>query len=216
MNYWGDKWDLHVDICPCDVHFNEWVEATGIAGRTIYHFGTGTHHVVGLRQAELGNCVFAITASKEEYEAYVALVTGDARLARSYLAYFGDIYLSNRQCLPDFDVVTLFHLCEFVQPNTSSAEYGGMDDRGVLDLMTDKTRAGGHILFYRNSNGQGRDREHPAGMGAGAAGRACRRFQVAAGLPKDVATIVARTRTAIGFTRRRAARCRPACPPRRA
>lgn len=154
MNYWGGKWDLHVDICPCDVHFNEWVEATGIAGRTIYHFGTGTHHVVGRRQAELGNCVLAITASKEEYEAYITLVTGDSRLARSYLAYFGDIYLSNRQCLPDFDVVTLFHLCEFVQPNTSSAEYGGMDDRALLDLMTDKTRAGGHILFYRNSNGQ--------------------------------------------------------------
>ena len=27
MNYWTDKWDLHVNVCPCDVHFNEWVEA---------------------------------------------------------------------------------------------------------------------------------------------------------------------------------------------
>ncbi len=57
MNDWWEKWDLHVDVCPCDVHFNEWVEAKKIVGRTIYHFGTGTHHVVGLRQAELGNCV---------------------------------------------------------------------------------------------------------------------------------------------------------------
>ena len=44
--------------------------------------------------------------------------------------------------------MTLFHLCEFLQPNTTSAEYGGLDDRGLLDMMTDKTRPGGHILFY--------------------------------------------------------------------
>jgi hypothetical protein len=155
MNYWGQKWDLHVDVCPCDVHFNEWIEAKKIVGKTIYHFGTGTHHVVGLRQAELGNAVFAITASKEEYDAYIELVTEKALVAKSYLAYFGDIYLSNSRLLPDFDVVTLFHLCEFLHDNTTSAEYGGTDDRGLLDLMTDKTRAGGHLLFYRDSNGRG-------------------------------------------------------------
>ena len=155
MNYWPDKWDLHVDVCPCDLHFNQWTEATKITGKTIYHFGTGTHHVVGLRQAELGNLVFAITASKEEHDAYLALVTENASVARSYLAYFGDIYLSNPRLLPDFDVVTLFHLCEFAYPNTASAEYGGMTDRGLLDLFTAKTRPGGHILLYRNSNGRG-------------------------------------------------------------
>jgi hypothetical protein len=155
MNLWDMKWDLHADICPCDVHFNEWIEASKIVGTTIYHFGTGTHHVVGIRQAELGNTVFAITASKEEYDAYVALVAENSRVARSYLAYFGDIYLSNTPLLHDFDVVTLFHLCEFLHDNTTSAEYGGTDDRGLLDLMTDKTRPGGYILFYRDSNGRG-------------------------------------------------------------
>ena len=154
MNYWGEKWDLHVDVCPCDVHFNEWIEASKIAGRTIYHFGTGTHHVIGLRQAELGNTVFAITASKEEYDAYIALVTAHAQVAESYLAYFGDIYLANPRLLPDFDVVTLFHLCEFSKPNTASADYGGITDRGLLDMMTAKNRPGGHILFYRDSNGR--------------------------------------------------------------
>ena len=152
MNYWGAKWDLHTDICPCDVHFNEWVEANKIANKVIYHFGTGTHHVVGLRQAELGNAVFAITASKEEYDSYVALVTENPRVAKSYLTYFGDIYLSNARLLPDIDVVTLFHLCEFIQPSTTSAEYGGIGDRVLLDLLTDKTRPGGHILFYTRSN----------------------------------------------------------------
>jgi hypothetical protein len=151
MNYWGEKWDLHVDICPCDVHFNEWVEANKMCGRTIYHFGTGTHHVIGRRQAELGNAVFAITASKEEYDAYVALVSADTRMARSYVAHFGDIYLSNPRLLPEFDIVTMFHLCEFSHANTASAEYGGLTDRALADLFTAKLRPGGHILFYSGS-----------------------------------------------------------------
>jgi SAM-dependent methyltransferase len=151
MNYWGEKWDLHVNVCPCDVHVNEWIEARKLVGKTIYHFGTGTHHVVGRRQAELGNAVLAITASKEEHEAYVALVTENALLAKSYVAYFGDIYLTNRDLLPDFDVVTMVHLCEFSHPNTASAEYGGLTDRQLLDLFTAKTRPGGHLLFYTGS-----------------------------------------------------------------
>ena len=152
MNAWGMKWDLHVNVCPCDVHFNDWVEERKLTGKTIYHFGTGTHHVVGLRQAELGNPVFAITASKEEYESYVALVAENARVAKFYVAYFGDIYLTNARLIPDLDVVTLFHLCEFFHENTTSPEYGGITDRALLDLMTERTRAGGHILFYRGSN----------------------------------------------------------------
>jgi hypothetical protein len=49
--------------------------------------------------------------------------------------------------------VTMVHLCEFFYPNTTSAEYGGIDDRGVLDLFTAKTKPGGHILFYTKSIG---------------------------------------------------------------
>src|SRR5262245_57493809 len=107
-NHW-EQWGLHADICPCDVHFNEWAETNRIANKTIYHFGTGTHHIIGRTQAELGegNVVFAITASKGEYDAYVSLAIADARVAKSYLVYFGDIYLTNLRLLPDFDVVNL-------------------------------------------------------------------------------------------------------------
>ncbi|MET0868449.1 MAG: hypothetical protein ABWY35_10130, partial [Pseudorhodoplanes sp.] len=71
MNYWTDKWDLHEDICPCDVHVNDWIADQGLKNKVIYHFGTGTHHVVGVEQAKngSGNSVLAITASIEEYEA---------------------------------------------------------------------------------------------------------------------------------------------------
>jgi hypothetical protein len=151
MNYWTDKWDLHVDVCPCDVHFNDWVAKNKLKNKTIYHFGTGTHHIVGIKQAERKNRVLAITASKEEYETYVTLVTENSAVAKNYVAYFGDIYLTNPDLLPEFDVVTLFHLCEFFFPNTGSKEYGGLTDAKVLDLLTKKTRKGGHILFYMKS-----------------------------------------------------------------
>ena len=154
MNLWDGNWGLYPDICPCDVHFNDWTAARGITGKTIYHFGTGNHHVVGLRQVELGNVVFAITASRGEYDSYIDLVADNARVAKGYLAYFGDIYLTEPRLLPDFDMVTLFHLCEFAKDNTAGDQYGGVTDRGLLDLLTAKTRPGGYILFYRNSDGQ--------------------------------------------------------------
>ena len=154
MNYWTDKWDLHEDICPCDVHFNDWADDQKLKNKLIYHFGTGTHHVIGRKQAEngSGNSVFAITASIEEYEAYIKLVVRTLERQQGYLAHFGDIYLTNPRLLPDnFDAVTMFHLCEFFFPNTASAEYGGLTDLKLLNLITDKTRPGGHILFYTRS-----------------------------------------------------------------
>lgn len=151
MNYWTDKWDLNEIVCPCDVHFNDWVAKQKLKNKTIYHFGTGTHHVVGIKQAQRKNRTYAITASKEEYEAYIELVTANSGVARNYLAYFGDIYLTNPDLLPKLDVVTMFHLCEFFFPNTASKEYGGMTDAKLLDLFTDKLSGGGHILFYTRS-----------------------------------------------------------------
>jgi len=153
MNYWTDKWDLNEDVCPCDVHFNAWMEEQKLRSQRIYHFGTGTHHVIGIRQAQngSGNTVFAITASIEEYQSYIQLVSENPHVAKNYLAYFGDIYLTNPRLLPEFDVVTMFHLCEFFFPNTASAEYGGLTDRKMLDLFTAKTRRGGHLLFYTRS-----------------------------------------------------------------
>ena len=153
MNYWTDKWDLHVDICPCDVHFNDWAKATGLTQARIFHFGTGTHHVIGVEQATngSGNSVVGITASIEEYDAYIKLAAERSEVTKSYLSYFGDIYLTNPKMLPAFDVVTMFHLCEFFYPNTDSGEYGGLTDLGVLETFTDLMPVGGKLLFYMRS-----------------------------------------------------------------
>jgi hypothetical protein len=64
-------------------------------------------------------------------------------------AAFSDIYLLNEKLLSTYDVVTLFHLCEFRGPQTDA--YGGMTDLAVTNLLTDRTRPGGHILFYTSS-----------------------------------------------------------------
>ena len=107
--------------------------------------------MVGTTQASLGNQTLSITASSEEHQQYVRLVTAQPRLARHYVRHFGDIYLTNAALLPEFDVVTMFHLCEFYHSETSSVAYGGMTDRQLLDLFTRRTRPGGHMLFYRQS-----------------------------------------------------------------
>jgi hypothetical protein len=145
------EWALQEDTCPCDIHFNEWVARQRLRRKTIYHFGSGAHHVVGIRQAERRNQTLSITASEAEYQAYASMAMANPLLAKYYVCYFGDIYLTNPALLPEFDVVTLFHLCEFFYPNTASKQYGGWTDRELLDLFTSKTRKGGHMLFYTRS-----------------------------------------------------------------
>jgi hypothetical protein len=151
LHYWNDSWDLRAAECPCDVHFVEWLDAQGITDSTIYHFGTGAHHHVGIECArpERRNAVLGITAAPQEYDRYVELAIARPDVLRYYNAVFGDIYLLNGKLLPTFDVVTLFHLCEFRGEKTDS--YDGLTDLDVTNLLTDRTRPGGYILFFTTS-----------------------------------------------------------------
>jgi len=153
MNLWDAKWDLDEAQCPCDVHFNQWIDANKITDKTIYHFGTGTHHIVGLTQAANGsnNVVFGITASIIEYEAYIKLVNERPQLSKNYLAYFGDVYLTDGRLLPPLDIATMFHAGEYIGDNTTTAAYGGVDDLGVARILLDRMPSGGHLLFYTGS-----------------------------------------------------------------
>lgn len=148
MNTYNDNWMRREN---CDIHVIEWLDQQRITDASVYHFGTGGHHHVGIECAkpQRRNSVFGITASPQEYQNYVQLVTGQPEMLRYYNVVFGDIYLLNAKLLPTFDVVTLFHLCEFSGPQTEA--YGGLSDLAVTNLLTDKTRAGGHILFYSGS-----------------------------------------------------------------
>ena len=151
LHFWNDYWDLRVSECPCDVHFLEWLEETGITDSAIYHFGTGGHHLVGIECAkpERRNAVLGITAAPQEYETYVELAIARPDVLRYYNVVFGDIYLINAKLLPRFDVVTLFHLCEFRGEKNDG--YNALTDLDVTNLLTDRVRPGGYILFYTTS-----------------------------------------------------------------
>ena len=151
LHFWDAYWDLREKECPCDVHFIEWLDRNGITDSTIYHFGTGGHHHVGIECAseKRRNAVLGITAAPQEHEKYVELAIARPDVLRYYNAVFGDIYLLNQRLLPAFDVVTLFHISEFRGEKNDA--YGGLTDLEVTNLLTDKTRPGGHILFFTTS-----------------------------------------------------------------
>jgi hypothetical protein len=151
LHYWDAFWDLRLKECPCDLHFCEYLEAENIRGASIFHFGTGGHHLVGVRTAENGsdNAVLGITASPQGYETYVKLAIDKPLVAKTYKVFFGDIYQLDQRLLPTFDLVTLFHLCEFRgAPNDA---YGAMTDLDVTLLLTDKLQRGGVVAFYPGS-----------------------------------------------------------------
>ncbi len=151
LHFWDAVWDLQLAQCPCDAHFCDWLETEQIADASIFHFGTGSHHIVGIRTAENGsnNCVLGITASPGEYDAFVKLAIDRPDVEKSYKVFFGDIYQLEQRLLPHFDVVTLFHLCEF--RNERNDLYGALTDLEVTTMLTEQTRPGGYIVFYTKS-----------------------------------------------------------------
>ncbi len=118
LNYWNETWSLDEAQCPCDLHFVEYLVEKKAKDQNVFHFGTGNHHIVGLRLFENGcNCaVLGITASPQEYDDYVELLIKNPRLGHTYKAYFGDIYQLDSRLLPLFDYVSLFHVGEFRTP----------------------------------------------------------------------------------------------------
>lgn len=154
LNLFAESWRL-VDYCPCDPHFVEYLDERRLRGKLIFHFGSGGHHLLGLRNAarEPGdrNEILAVTASPEEHAEYVRLVSENGELANSYKVLFTDVYTLTPRLLPDFDLITLFHLCEYYDPERSA--YARLDDAGLLHLCLSKLAIGGRLLFYTGSEG---------------------------------------------------------------
>jgi hypothetical protein len=152
LNYWNASWPLRVDICPCDVHFVEYLREAGVQNKVIFHFGTGAHHIVGKMnfEAAVPNEILAITASREEYDDYIDFIIANPLAAKTYKVIFGDIYTLTPRIIPTFDYVTLFHLCEFY--DEGSFQYAGLDDSSLLDLFLAKLNRGGRVIFYKSSS----------------------------------------------------------------
>ena len=153
LNYWQYSWTLDRERCPCDFHFLEYLIARGASGKSIFHFGTGEHHLLGRGNAVAPKRseILAITASKSEHAAYVEMIIHHPRIARNYKVLFADIYTLTAALLPTFDFVSLFHLCEYYDPVRSA--YARHDDKSLLQLFLSKLNPEGRILFFRNSDG---------------------------------------------------------------
>lgn len=154
LNLFNESWRL-VDYCPCDVHFAEYLDERRVRGKLIFHFGSGGHHLLGrenaAREPADRNEIFAVTASPEEHAEYVRLVSENGDLANSYKVLFTDVYTLSPRILPSFDLITLFHLCEYYDSERSA--YARLDDAGLLHLCLSRLVAGGRLLFYTGSEG---------------------------------------------------------------
>lgn len=151
LNIYDDTWELNEGGCPCDLHLLDFLKDRQVRNATIFHMGTGAHHVVGIRAVEGGtnNAVIGITASPGEHERYIKLGVENPRAHASYKAFFGDIYQLDARLLPPLDVVSLFHLCEF--RTEKNDRYGALTDLEVARLLWDQLRPGGYMLFYKLS-----------------------------------------------------------------
>ena len=115
LNYYDNSWPLTLTDYPCDLHFVQWLESKKIEGKVIFHFGTGEHHLVGKNNHDRGNPneIMGIAASRKEHGAYIDFIVDNPGAANYYRVLFGDIYTLSPRMLPKFDIVTLFHLCEY-------------------------------------------------------------------------------------------------------
>jgi hypothetical protein len=145
-------WPLWARVCPCDLHFCDFLQERKVRSKSIFHFGTGGHHIVGLRNRvdDMRNVILGVTVSPDELKRYVKLVIRDPILGQNYKVLFADVHDLQAASLPNFDMVTLFHLCEF-----GSATGSGhlLSDEGVLSLLISKLKPGGLLALYSQSLG---------------------------------------------------------------
>jgi hypothetical protein len=151
LNFWNSTWSLDEKQCPCDIHFVDYMGEKDIRGKTIFHFGTGNHHIIGLRNAHQGrdNAILGITASPDEYDAYIKLLIENPRLGFTYKVYFGDIYQTDARLVPALDYALLFHIGEFW--SDANKAYGALTDLEMATILADRLRAGGELITFSGS-----------------------------------------------------------------
>ena len=56
MSYYTDFWGMNYDICPCDVHVTDYLEARGVKDANVFHFGTGIPSKPEPPECQTGAC----------------------------------------------------------------------------------------------------------------------------------------------------------------
>jgi len=149
MNTYDTNFDIKLakTHCSCDFDFIKLIKNKNIEKKNIFHFGTGGHHIIG--KEIKNNNVLGITCNREEYINYINDITKDPNLNKTYKCIFSDIYNLTDDSLPKFDIINLFHLCEYYDEKKNS--YSLLNDDTLLKLMCNKLNPNGYIIFYKNS-----------------------------------------------------------------
>jgi len=146
------SWPYAPDKCPADADFIAWIKGHQLTDQTIFHMGPGGHHRVGIEAGkEAGNRVLALTCAPTEMEEYVRLASEDAELSAAYQCLFGDIHNFPLALLPQFDIITLFHLGEM--PDDNRVAYANSSSGWLLTHFWHSLQTGGRLLLYPGSNG---------------------------------------------------------------
>jgi tetratricopeptide (TPR) repeat protein len=167
MAYYGKTYDNAGD-CPADREVATYLDLyePRNGGLTVFHFGTGAHHHIGLanHQREHPNRVIGVTASPGEYERYMQLCIQDGSLGSDYLVYFGDIYNLRPEFLSTLDVASMPHIGEYYDASkvkepgvhvvgSTDRSYAPLNDRSLVEMIVDKLVVGGRLLIYVRSHG---------------------------------------------------------------
>lgn len=136
-----EGWPWQPNLCPADEHFIEWASEIAI-GQTVFHMGTGLHHKVGTYVASRGAACVGLTASPAEALAYY-----ENAWCPSYQLLLGTLFELDLRLLPEFDIMTLFHVGEMAET------YGQVRDHdNALDALIGRVSRGGLVLFYSGSS----------------------------------------------------------------
>jgi SAM-dependent methyltransferase len=157
LNEYRKFYEFSPGECPCDFHFAEYMKKN-LRKKNIFHYGTGGHHYIGLKNSMLDepNDISGITLQQQEYQSYINLLKQNPMLTKHYKVSFVDFYTLSESFLPKFDIVNLFHLCEYY---VEGMPYYTLNDRTALSLFARLLKKNGTIFFYRKSSAFSRVRK---------------------------------------------------------
>jgi len=130
---------------PSDFHLVQLFEKKRWKNKNVFHFGSGLQHIVS-KVCENKNHVLAVTASAVEHNTYIQMLTENSKLSEYYKVLFTNIYTLSKNNLPMYDIVTLFHLGEFYNPQHSL-----ITDSKLLSLFIKHVKIGGFLIFSNES-----------------------------------------------------------------
>lgn len=135
--------------CPADEQFIAWLNKGDYDYEGVLHMGTGGHHMVGMTLADYEKSCLGLTDSQEEYMAYMDWAQRHAEESRFYKCWFTDVHMLDDMLLPQFEVITLFHLGE--SPDPRREEYGADTVEETITKLLGHLTPGGKMLFYTKS-----------------------------------------------------------------